>query len=62
MKRSRVTLAIIEAAAMAADRRSPPTTARWAMGNDGIRNASTKTQSGRGASASTASRMATSVA
>src|SRR5262249_45799046 len=47
-----------DAAAIAAQRRSPCSTPRWAMGISGIRNASTRTTSGRGASISTARRMA----
>ncbi len=47
---------------MADARRSPPITPRCAIGNDGIRNASTKTASGSGASESTARRIAWSVA
>ena len=62
INRSRVTFATIDAAAMAAERRSPPITPRWAIGNDGIRKASTKTASGRGARAKTARRIACRVA
>ena len=52
--RSRVTLATIDAAAIAEQRRSPCSTPRCAIGRSGMRNASTSTMSGSGASASTA--------
>ena len=52
--RSRVTFAMIDAAAIAVQRESPWITARCAISRSGIRKASTSTQSGEGASTSTA--------
>ena len=52
--RSRVTFAMIDAAAIAEHRRSPWGTPRCAIGRSGTRNASTSTMSGSGASAITA--------
>ena len=62
IRRSRVTLATIDAAAMAAHWRSPLITPRCAIGSEGIRKASTNTASGSGARASTARCMAFNVA
>ena len=62
MCRSRVTLATMDAAAMAAQRRSPPTTRCCGSGRSGTSNPSTITKSGRGARACTARRIASSEA
>ena len=58
MMRSRVTLARIDAAAIAVDRRSPPTIGRCGMSRSGMRKPSTRTNPGSGTSAITASRIA----
>ena len=50
MARSRVTFAMIDAAAMAVHRESPCTTGFWAIGRLGTRKASTRTMSGSGTS------------